>query len=134
MECVNFFPPSEPQKSKHSPNQEKGSRSWHPPSSIYNTNSLLNNLTNASTGRDKKLFSECCWSYGASAQSPDAGNKTWTSLCLEFLFWLFLTKTKQDQTMPSCVHMKIWPRNTHLWLGFLGFSGSMKDTFVRDTL
>ena len=56
MECVNFFPPSEPQKSKHSPNQEKGSRSWHPPSSIYNTNSLLNNLTNASTGRDKKVF------------------------------------------------------------------------------
>ena len=51
-----FFPTIRAPKAKHSPNQEKGSRSWHPPFSIYNTKSLLNNLTNASTGRDKKVF------------------------------------------------------------------------------
>ena len=34
------------------------------------------------------------------------------------VFWPFLTKTKQDQVLPSYVHGKIWPHSTQLWLGF----------------
>ena len=38
------------------------------------------------------------------AQTPVAD----TLLCLEINFWSFLTKTKQDQALPSHVHGKIW--------------------------
>ena len=31
-------------------------------------------------------------------------------------FWSFLTKTKQDQALPSHVHGKICPHSTQFWL------------------
>ena len=61
-------------------------------------------------GVPKKWFLEWCWSLGAPPQSPVTDtplNRTWRSLCLQF-FWLFLTKTKQNQAHPSYVHEKIW--------------------------
>ena len=36
----------------------------------------------------------------------------WTNV-----FWSFLTKTKQDQTLQSHVRGKIWPHGTHFLLG-----------------
>ena len=33
-----------------------------------------------------------------------------------YFFGSFLTKTKQDQAIPSHVHGKIWPRRTQFWL------------------
>ena len=32
-----------------------------------------------------------------------------------YYFWSFLTKTKQDQALPSHIHGKLWPRSTHFF-------------------
>ena len=54
-------------------------------------------------GVPKKALSECCWSHSALAQSPFASNPyVWRSI-----FWSFLTKTRQDQALPSHVNGKI---------------------------
>ena len=38
------------------------------------------------------------------------------------IFWSFLTKTKQDQALPSHVHGKIWPHSAQFWLWFFSIS------------
>ena len=45
-----------------------------------------------------------CWNHGAQAKWPVAG----TSCVWKNDFWSFLTKTKQDQALPSHVHWEIW--------------------------
>ena len=55
----------------------------------------------------KNTLSECCWSHSALAQSPVAD----TPCVLKSIFWSFLTKTMQDQALPSHVHGKIWPHS-----------------------
>ena len=41
------------------------------------------------------------------------------TLCLEIVFWSFLTKTKQDQVLSSHFHGKSWPHRTEFCLGFV---------------
>ena len=54
------------------------------------------------------------WSHGALAQSPVASTPGMKSV-----FWSFLTKTKQDQQLPSQVHGKIWAHSTQFWFDFV---------------
>ena len=46
----------------------------------------------------------------------------WHHLGLESVFWSFLTKTRQDQELPSHVHGKIQPHSTQFWLGLCSIS------------
>ena len=49
-----------------------------------------------------------------------------------YYFWSFLTKTKQDQALPSHVHGENWPHSTQFWLVFFSFSQFFWDTlYVR---
>ena len=58
-------------------------------------------------GVPKNTLSEYYWTHSTLAQSQVADNPfVWKSI-----FWLFLTKTKQDQALPSHVHGKIWPHS-----------------------
>ena len=60
-------------------------------------------------GCPKKWLIECCCNHSAQAKSPVAGTP-----CVWIFFWSFLTKTKQDQVLPSHVHGKIWPHHSIL--------------------
>ena len=44
-------------------------------------------------------------------------------------FWSFLTKTEQNQALPSQAHVKIWPHSAQFWLWFFSIS-----TYFWDTL
>ena len=65
-------------------------------------------------GVPKNALSECCWSHSAVAQSPFAG----TPCVWKLIFWSFVTKTKQDQALPSNVDGRIWPHSAQFWLWF----------------
>ena len=59
----------------------------------------------------KKGLIDCCWNHGAQAKLPVAGTPgVWKNV-----FWSLLTKTKQDQVLPSHVHGKTWPHSTQFW-------------------
>ena len=61
----------------------------------------------------KNALSECCWSHSALAQSQVLAS----SPCVwKLIFWLFLTKTKPDQALPSYVCGKIHPHSFQFWL------------------
>ena len=63
-------------------------------------------------GVPKNALSECYWTNSTLAQSSEADTPcVWKSI-----FWLFLTKTKQDQALPSHVYGKIWPHIAQFWL------------------
>ena len=44
------------------------------------------------------------------------------------IFWSFLTKTKQDQALPSHVHGKIWPQSAQFRLQLFSISTLFWDT------
>ena len=56
--------------------------------------------------------------HGAQAKSPVAGDPcVWKNV-----FGSFLTKTKQDQALPSHVNGKVLPHSTQFLLGFFSIS------------